>query len=126
LATLGWSVKRGAVDEHAELDDPLDPVERAERRLHLGEQHDPAAPRGARCRVEVDVLAQPAFDQAAVLGEADLARRCGAGRWCSTAGHSRDGRGGLGKGDAEFGEALVDAHGGAWPQAPRAPVNPRA
>ena len=39
LATLGWSVNVGAlVDEHAELHDPLDAVERAERRLHLRQQ----------------------------------------------------------------------------------------
>ena len=44
------------------------------RRLHLREQHDPAAARGGGPGVEVDILAQPAFDQAAVLGEADLAR----------------------------------------------------
>src|SRR4249919_3869664 len=37
-----------AVDEHAQLDDAPDPVERAKRRLHLREQHDAAA---AGCRL---------------------------------------------------------------------------
>ena len=62
LATLGWSVKVAArVDEHAELDDPLDPVERAQRGLHLGQQHDPAAPRRGDPGLQIDVLAEPAL-----------------------------------------------------------------
>ena len=61
-----------AVDEHAELDDPLDPVERAQRGLDLGQQHDAAAARRGLPGFEIEALAQPALDQAAVLGELNL------------------------------------------------------
>ena len=60
-----------------------------------------------------DIVAQPAFDQAAVLRDADLA-----GNVQQTIGFDRrhvsgDGSGGLRKGDAELGKALIDAHGAA-------------
>src|SRR4051794_7735500 len=61
----------GAVDEDAELNDPLDPVEAAQSPLHLGEQHQPAGPRGAHAVFEAQILAELAGDQGAIL-ERDL------------------------------------------------------
>ena len=97
------------IDEHAELDDPLDPLEIAERRLDLRQQHDAAAPGGGDPAVEVHVLAEPAFDQAAVLGEADLARDVEQPAELDRRDIGRDRGRGLGQGDADFGEALFDA-----------------
>src|SRR5688572_14884255 len=57
---------RGAVDEHAELDHPLDAVERPQSRLHLGDQHHRAALGGLAAALDVMVLAEPAGDQAAL------------------------------------------------------------
>src|SRR5262245_49496866 len=104
-----------AVDENAELDDPPDPVERAQRRLDLRKQHDAAAARGRLARFQVHILAQPAFDQAAVLGKADLPADVQQAIGLDRGNIGRNRRGGLGKGDAEFGKALFDAHGaGLW------------
>ena len=66
--------RRCAVDEDAKLYNSLDSVERAQRRPDLGEQHDSAAPRRLLASIEVNVLAEPPFDQAAVFGEANLSR----------------------------------------------------
>src|SRR5512139_10407 len=62
-----------AVDENAQLHDSLDPVERAKGRLHLGQQHNSATASGGLSRLQVQPFSQTAFDQAAVLGKADLA-----------------------------------------------------
>ena len=56
----------GAVHEHAELHDPLDPVE-ADRLVDLGEQHDAAGAGGADAELEVAILAEPAGDAAGRL-----------------------------------------------------------
>src|SRR4051794_29914221 len=119
VGDLGLVGKRGrTVDEHAELHDPLDPVERAERGLDLREKHDAAAARGRDPAIEVSVLAEAAFDQAAVLGETDLAGDVEEPTLLDGGyiGRHRSGR--LWQNDSEFGEALVDAHGLA-PSTPR-------
>src|SRR5947209_526433 len=48
-----------AVDEHAELHNAFDAVERAERGLDLGEQHDATAPRRLLALVQVQIFPQP-------------------------------------------------------------------
>ena len=60
--------------------------------------------------VEVDIFAQPACDQASVLGEADLTGNVQQAAAFDGGNISRHRGGGLRKGDAEFGEALIDAH----------------
>src|SRR3954466_8937745 len=56
----------GAVDEHAQLDDPLAPLE-PHRLLDLREQHEAAGARGADPEVEIALLAETAGEQGAVL-----------------------------------------------------------
>jgi hypothetical protein len=73
----------GAVHEHAQLHDPLDPVE-TDRLLDLREQHDAARPRGGDARLQVHVLAEPALDQLPIL-LADLPEMCSS-PFVSTAG----------------------------------------
>ena len=112
MATLGWSVKSGALFTNTpSFTTLLDAVERAERRLHLREQHDPATPCGRDAAFQIHVLAKPAEDQAAVLGEADLAGDVEQAALLDRRDIGGDGGGGLRKVDAEFGEALVNAHG---------------
>src|SRR3569833_1467455 len=102
-----------AVHEHAELHDSLDPVERAKRGLDLGEQANATAARGGVAGIEVHVLAKPPFDQAAVLGEADLAGNVQHPALLDGRDIGCHRRGGYWKSDAEFGKALVDAHADA-------------
>ncbi len=109
MATFGWSVKDGALfTKTPSLTISLDAVERAERGLHLRQEHDPAATGGLSAALQCHVVAKTAKDKASVLAEADLARYVeevaafdsgdvGSNRGC-----------GLRKGDAEFGEAIVD------------------
>src|SRR3982750_1324788 len=52
-----------AVHEYAEFDHSFDPIERAERGLHLREQHDSATARRSDAAIEVDVFADTAFDE---------------------------------------------------------------
>ena len=120
VGDLGLVGERGsAVDEHAKLDDPFDPVERAQRRFHLRKQHDPATPRCRHSAIEIGVLAEPSFDQAAVFGEADLAGDVKQPARLDRRDVGGDGGGRLRQGDAEFGKAVIDAH--APPQALRQP-----
>src|SRR6185312_1060869 len=97
-------------DEHAELHDAFDPVERAKRRLHLREEHDPAAARSLLASFEVSVFTEAALDQAAVLGKADLARNVEESAFLDGGDIGRNGGRRLGQGDCKFGEALVYAH----------------
>ena len=110
MATLGWPVKsRGRIDERAELDDPRDPVERAERGLELGKDHQPAGPRRGEALVGRDVLAEPPGHELAVH-ERQLARDVGEVAGDDHRDIGGDGGGRLRQLDAEFGEAVCNAH----------------
>ena len=95
----------GAADEHAELHDPLDAVEAAQRLADLREQHDAAGARGGLAIVDVAILAEPSGHQRAVV-ERELARDVeqSAGLDGRHIGGNRRGR--FGKGDAERGKAV--------------------
>src|SRR5688572_29581888 len=60
------------IDKRAELHDPLDPVERPQRGLHLREQINPASACRRDSGREIHILAETAFDQLPVLAETDL------------------------------------------------------
>ena len=112
IRDLGLVGKRWrAVHEHAELHNLLDPIERAEGCFHLGKKHDAATARCFDSTVQVDVLTQTPFDQAAVLGKADLTRDVQDSTVLDRRYVGGNGRSRLRKGDAQFGQALVNAHG---------------
>ena len=106
-------IKHGLSFETAVLvfDDPLHAIERAQCRFDLREEHHPAAPRCSNPAVEAHVVAQAAFDQGPVLGEADLPGDVEESADFDRRHISRNRGSGLGKGDAEFGKALFHAHG---------------
>ena len=129
LATLGWSVKCGVRgDERAELDDPLDPVERAERLLHLREQHQPRSARPPRvpCATSRSSPSRPMISEPSV--ERQLPGNVEQPAGLDRRHIGRDRRGGFGQGDAELGEAGVDAvgHGQARKHSSGAIVKARA
>src|SRR6476620_1441748 len=99
-----------AVDEHAKLDHLLHAVEGPKGGLHLREQHYAAAAGSGDTALKVDILAQPAFDQASVVGEADLTGDVEESVLFHGGNIGSHGRGGLRQGDSEFGKALVDTH----------------
>ena len=94
---------RRAVHENAQFHNSLDPLKRAERCLDLRKQHHAAAQRGLNAALQIHILAEPPFDEAAIFGEADLARDVQQPPTFDRRNVGGDGRGGLGKGDAKFG-----------------------
>ena len=80
--------------------------------------------------VQIGVFAEAAFDQAAVLGKADLPRDVEHAALLDGGDVGGDRSRGLRQGDAEFGESIVNAHGlapstrGLLNQASRVTVKP--
>src|SRR5436190_18883472 len=93
-------------DERPQLDDSLDPVERSERLLDLGDQHHRAALRRFLALLEPLVEAERSGDQRAVLAERQLAGNVEQSGDLDRRNISGDGGGGLRQADVELGEAV--------------------
>ena len=112
--------------EHQELRPGPARAERALPGRALAAIREREAPRTRRrlARFKIEILAQPAFDQAAVFGEADLPADVQQAIGLDRGNITRHRGGSFGKGDAEFGKALFDAHGVSAKHRKRAGVKP--